>query len=103
MSTLQEQLDRLISRKGEDSPLVQMLRNQIAAEKSGKSLEELYLTGSVKKQPSHNEPDFVLDLLNKFGLPLTRENYLGLAYPEGLPEGWGAEGETGLPEEIRKA
>jgi hypothetical protein len=49
MSTLQEQLDRLISRKGEDSPLVQMLRNQIAAEKSGKSLEELYLTGSVNK------------------------------------------------------
>ena len=28
MSTLQDQLDRLIARKGESSPLVQMLRNQ---------------------------------------------------------------------------
>ena len=103
MSTLQEQLDRLIARKGEQGPLVQMLRNQIKAQESGKSFQELYLTGSVKNQPSHNEPDFVLDLLKKFGLPLTRENYLGLAYPEGLPENWGAEGEAGLPEEIRNA
>ena len=55
MSTLQDQLDRLISRKGEDSPLVQMLRNQIVAEKSGKKFQELYLTGSVKKQPSQSE------------------------------------------------
>ena len=54
MSTLQEQLDRLIQRKGEDSPLVQMLRNQITAEKSGKTFQELYLTGSVKKQPAAN-------------------------------------------------
>ena len=47
MSTLQEQLDRLIKRKGEQDPLVQALRNQIQAEKSGKSLQELYLTGAV--------------------------------------------------------
>jgi hypothetical protein len=49
------------------------------------------------------EPDHVLDLLKDFNLPLTRENYLGLAYPEGLPEDWGAEGEASLPEEIRKS
>lgn len=48
MSTLQEQLDRLIKRKGEQDPLVQMLRNQIAAERSEKGFQELYLTGSVK-------------------------------------------------------
>ena len=54
MSTLQEQLDRLIQRKGEQDPLVQMLRNQITAEKSGKTFQELYLTGSVKKQPAAN-------------------------------------------------
>jgi hypothetical protein len=48
-------------------------------------------------------PDYVLDLLKQFNLPLTRDNYLGLAYPEGLPEDWGAEGEAGLPEEIRKS
>ena len=54
MSTLQEQLDRLIQRKGEQDPLVQMLRNQIQAEKSGKTSQELYLTGSVKRQPVAN-------------------------------------------------
>ena len=102
MSTLQDQLDRLISRKGEDSPLVQMLRNQIAAEKSGKTFQELYLTGSVKKQPSQSEQDHVLNLLRQFNMPVTRENYLDLAYPEGLPDDWGSEGEAGLPIEIRK-
>lgn len=55
MSTLQDQLDRLISRKGEDSPLVQMLRNQIAAEKSEMSFQELYLTGSVKNDDKRGE------------------------------------------------
>jgi hypothetical protein len=55
MSTLQDQLDRLISRKGEDSPLVQMLRNQIAAEKLDKSLQELYQTGSVNNGQKGSE------------------------------------------------
>jgi hypothetical protein len=49
MSTLQEQLDRLIQRKGEQDPLVQILRNQITAKKSDKTFQDLYLTGSVKK------------------------------------------------------
>ena len=49
------------------------------------------------------EPDYVLSLLKRFNLPVTRENYLGLAYPEGLPEDWGAEGEASLPEEISKS
>ena len=47
MSTLKEQLDRLIKRKGEQDPLVQVLRNQIAAEISGKGVQERYLTGTV--------------------------------------------------------
>jgi hypothetical protein len=50
MSTLQEQLAREIQRRGENSPVAQMLRNQLQAQKSGKSLQEMYLTGSVKKQ-----------------------------------------------------
>lgn len=33
--------------------------------------------------------DFVVKLLKKAGLPVTRENYIGLAYPEGLPEDFG--------------
>jgi hypothetical protein len=44
-------------------------------------------------------PDYVLGLLKKFNLPLTRENYLGLAYPDGVPEDLD---ETTLPAEIRK-
>jgi len=47
MLTLQEQLAELIKERGESSPLVQMLRNQIMAEQSGKNLRELYTTGSV--------------------------------------------------------
>ena len=100
MSTLQEQLDRLIKRKGEQDPLVQALRNQIQAEKSGKSFQELCLTGSVKSWPDRGEPDYVLDLLKQFNLPVTRENYLELAYPEGVPEDLD---ETTLPEQIRLA
>jgi hypothetical protein len=102
MLTLEEMLKEEIQRLGQDHPAVQMLRNQIAAEKSGKTFQELYLTGSVKKQPSHSEQDHVLDLLRQFNIPLTRENYLDLAYPEGLPDDWGSEGEACLPIEIRK-
>jgi hypothetical protein len=47
-----------------------------------------------------SEPDFVISLLKKGGLPLTRENYLGLAYPEGVPEDLD---ESSLPPEIRQA
>ena len=51
MLTLQEQLEVEIKENGESDPLVQMLRNQIKAQESGKTSQELYLTGSVKKQP----------------------------------------------------
>jgi len=50
--------------------------------------------------PSGSAPDFVVDLLKDAGLPLTRENYLGLAYPEGVPEDLD---ESSLPPEIRQA
>lgn len=45
--------------------------------------------------------DHVVDLLNEFGLPLTRDNYLNLAYPEGLPSDWSQSDELSLPENIR--
>ena len=48
---------------------------------------------------SGSEPDFVVSLLKKGGLPLTRENYLGLAYPEGVPEDLD---ESSLPKEIQQ-
>lgn len=49
---------------------------------------------------SGREPDYVLDLLKQFRVPVTRENYLGLAYPQGAPEDLD---ETSLPLEIRNA
>ena len=49
---------------------------------------------------SGNAPDFVLDLLKKYNLPITRENYLGLAYPEGVPPELE---EFSLPAEIQQA
>ena len=49
------------------------------------------------------EPDYVLQQLKNSNTPLTRENYLGLAYPEGLPADWGAEDEAKHPVEIREA
>jgi hypothetical protein len=55
----------------------------------------------VESSPqSGSEPDYVMDLLAQAGLPLTRENYLGLAYPEGVPEDLN---ESSLPEQIRQA
>ena len=55
---------------------------------------------AVSTPPNGSEPDYVLDLLKKFSLPLTRDNYLGLAYPEGAPPDLD---ETSLPPEIRQA
>jgi len=63
-----------------------------------------YSEPQIESTPqSGKEPDYVLDLLKQFQIPLTRENYLGLAYPEGLPETWGAENEIQLPKEIQTA
>ena len=45
--------------------------------------------------------DYVLSMLKKHHIPVTRENYLGLAYPDGIPKDWGAEQEMGLPPSIR--
>jgi hypothetical protein len=55
---------------------------------------------AVSTPQSGSEPDYVLDLLKKFNLPVTRENYLGLAYPEGVPPELE---EFSLPAEIQQA
>jgi hypothetical protein len=61
MSTLQEQLEREVQKRGQNSPVAQLLRNQIAAEKSGQGAQELYLTGAVST-PSQSSP---LELLEQ--------------------------------------
>ena len=50
MYTLEERLASVIKRQGADSPLVPFIRAQIAAQKSGKTFEEMYVTGSVARQ-----------------------------------------------------
>lgn len=50
--------------------------------------------------PNGSGPDYVLNLLKQFNLPLTRDNYLGLAYPDGAPPDLD---ETSLPPEIQQA
>ena len=53
MRTLDQLLERAISKYGEDSRLVAELRRQIAARSSAQSAEDLYITGSVAKSPPH--------------------------------------------------
>jgi len=39
----------------------------------------------------------VVERMMKRGIPVTRENYLDLNWPEGLPENYGFEHEASLP------
>ena len=43
MSTLEDQLKQEIEENGADSPVAQILRDQIRVQKSGKSFQSLYL------------------------------------------------------------
>ena len=49
-----------------------------------------------------NEEDGFIRMLKRNNIPVTRENYLGLVYPDGVPEDFGAELEMELPEQLRK-
>lgn len=49
----------------------------------------------------HSWVDPVIQMLTQQGTPVTRENYLALAYPFGMPEEWTAELESMLPEELQ--
>lgn len=51
VQSLEEQLARVIAREGESSPTVQMLRNQIVAERSGASFRELFTAGVPPAPP----------------------------------------------------
>jgi hypothetical protein len=54
------------------------------------------------KRRSALERDPLLGFMRARGIPLTRENYLDLAYPDGLPDPWTAELEGQLPIELRE-
>jgi hypothetical protein len=46
--------------------------------------------------------DPAVEYLDKHGVPITRENYLNVAYLGDPPKELGAEQEAALPEELRK-
>jgi hypothetical protein len=48
------------------------------------------------------EKDLILERLKSTGTPVTRENYLDLAYLGNPPKQLDAEQEAALPEELRK-
>ena len=52
---LEETLERAEKRLGPDSFVVQQLRNQVHAQTTSRSLQELYVTGSVPKTKKNTE------------------------------------------------
>ena len=61
MSTLEEQLKREIEEHGENSPIAQILRNQIRAQNEGLSLQSLYL----KKESESNKTGVEAEMKEK--------------------------------------
>jgi hypothetical protein len=56
---------------------------------------------TIARHPT-GTPDPLVLTLRRHGLPVTRENYLALAYPTGLPEPWTAELEAELPPDLQE-
>ena len=59
MSSLQEQLDRLVKRSGVNGWMVQQLRNQIMAEKRNQSTQELFISGITANHSSKTDERFM--------------------------------------------
>ena len=51
--------------------------------------------------PQPGNEDGVLALMQRLNLPMTREQYLELAFMGDMPKELGAEEEAGLPEQFR--
>lgn len=49
----------------------------------------------------NSNDDILVNWLTKKGIPVNRENYLQLAYPDGPPRPWTAEHESALPDELQ--
>ena len=56
----------------------------------------------MASNPQHGNKDGIKEMMVKFNIPLTRENYLDLAYMGDVPEELSAEEEAELPEEFLK-
>ena len=58
-------------------------------------------TAMLYRFPARRVADPLLDYMKRHGLPITRESYLALDYPDGPPDPLPAELEQGLPPEVR--
>jgi hypothetical protein len=59
MSSLQEQLDRLMKRNGPNGYMVQQLRNQIMAEKRNQSTRQMYTSGITANHSPKADAQFM--------------------------------------------
>ena len=50
---------------------------------------------------NNDDSDILVNWLKKKGIPVTRDNYLQLAYPDGAPRPWTAEHEEALPDDLQ--
>ena len=51
--------------------------------------------------PTEPEEDGIIALMKKWDIPITREDYLHIAYFGEVPDSWGAELEANLPPQLQ--
>jgi hypothetical protein len=56
---------------------------------------------STRQNGQHDEQDGVMRLLKKYDLPITRENYIKLAFMGDPPVPWTLEDEANLPARLQ--
>lgn len=83
----QEQVDLHNKVRAESREAMKARRDELIAKAEGGNAVEF------------NDP--IVKWLEEAGRPLTRENYLAMAYPEGVPGDWGSELEASLPPSIQ--
>ena len=49
-----------------------------------------------------NSEDFIIEAMKRDGIEVNRQNYLDFIFPDGIPEDYGAELETEMPEQLRE-
>ena len=54
-----------------------------------------------KESTTQRGTDPIVEFLKTIGEPVTRDAYLGMAYPNGLPDPWTMELEVNLPEDLQ--
>jgi len=60
-------------------------------------MQEELVEYTVEELENQAKSDVVLGWMIQLGIPVTRKNYLQIAYPEGMPKEWDAELESMLP------